>query len=88
MKPAIESALREALERLFDAAEVFSARQDRATDPRVGRVQPVSVADCDELNAALAEAQLVLIFSQIEGWPKSCSPGEGRLDTDTDTVRS
>jgi hypothetical protein len=45
------------LEQLADAAELFSADQGRATDPRCGRVQPVTVAECEALNAALAAAR-------------------------------
>lgn len=41
---------------LQNAAENFAAHQGNATDARVGIVQPVSVADCEALNAALALA--------------------------------
>lgn len=45
-----------ALRRLANAAERFAADQSEATDTRCGLVQPVTVAECEELNAALAEA--------------------------------
>ena len=49
-----------ALERLDDAADAFRADQGRATDTRVGLVQPVTVAECDELNAASKQARAIL----------------------------
>lgn len=49
--------LEAALERLEAIADVFAADQSGATDPRVGLVQPVSVADCEELNAAIRQAR-------------------------------
>ena len=50
------AAEREARKALQDAADMFSAEQDRAPHPSCGLVQPVSVADCEALNAALALA--------------------------------
>lgn len=52
--------LREVLKRLDDAADVFRADQSRATDQRVGRVPPVTVSDCEVLNAASRYAREVL----------------------------
>jgi hypothetical protein len=46
-----------ALERLEAAAEYFVADQSRATDPRVGLVQPVSVEECVELYCAWLQGQ-------------------------------
>ncbi|KKM81108.1 hypothetical protein LCGC14_1333130 [marine sediment metagenome] len=39
---------------LYDAASPFEALQEKATDPRVGLTQPVTVAEAEALNAALA----------------------------------
>ncbi len=39
---------------LEEAASPFAANQDQATDPRVGLTQPVTVAEAEALNAALA----------------------------------
>ena len=39
---------------LYDAAGPFEAFQDKATNPRVGLTQPVTVAEAEALNAALA----------------------------------
>lgn len=55
-----ERVLMSALVRLESAAEIFMADQSRATDPRVGLVQPVSVAECDELSEAIRVARQVL----------------------------
>lgn len=44
---------RAALKRLYNAAEIYAAVQDKATDQRIGLVQPVTVAEANELNAAL-----------------------------------
>lgn len=52
--------LESALLRLESAADVFQADQSRATDPRCGLVQPVTVAQCQELNAAIRRAREVL----------------------------
>ncbi len=38
---------------LYDAASPFEAFQEKATDPRVGLTQPVTVAEAEALNAAL-----------------------------------
>ena len=38
---------------LYDAASPFEALQDKATDPRLGLVQPVTVAEAEALNDAL-----------------------------------
>ena len=48
-----ERAARKALQ---DAADVFAADQSRAPHPACGLVQPVTVDDCEALNAALALA--------------------------------
>ncbi len=65
--PAIALALRQrvqaleaALMELGSAAEVYAADQSRATDQRCGLVQPVTVAEANELNAAILEARRVL----------------------------
>lgn len=60
---ALEAEVRrhaDCLRALAMAADVLSADQAAATDPRCGLVQPVSVAECEELNAALRAAWLVL----------------------------
>ncbi len=44
----------ELLAQLFDATSPFEALQEKATDPRVGLTQPVTVAEAEALNAALA----------------------------------
>jgi chromosome segregation ATPase len=49
-------AERKARKALQDAADLFAAEQSRAPHPSCGLVQPVSVADCEALNAALALA--------------------------------
>lgn len=54
------NVLRVALDRLDLAVDMFRADQTRATDKRVGLVQPVSVADCEELNAASRQAREIL----------------------------
>lgn len=46
-----------ALTRLEAAADVFAADQSGATDCRCGLVQPVTVAECEELRAAIAAAR-------------------------------
>ena len=53
-------ALRAALERLHNAAEVYAAVQSRATHPRIGLVQPITVADGNELNASLDSSRQAL----------------------------
>jgi hypothetical protein len=52
--------LASALALLADAADSFAASQDKARDPRVGLVQPVTVEECVALNCALAHARDVL----------------------------
>jgi hypothetical protein len=49
-----------ALERLYNAADVYAAQQDRAPDERCGLVQPITVAEGNELLAALLEASTAL----------------------------
>jgi len=44
------------LDRLANAAHVYSAVQFTARDPRCAVQQPVTVAEAEELNAALEEA--------------------------------
>jgi hypothetical protein len=50
-----------ALTGLTEAAEAFSADQSGAKDPRVGITQPVSVAECNDLNHALLKARDALL---------------------------
>ena len=59
-------AYRRVLARLSAAAEPFAADQSNATDPRVGMVQPVTVAECEELNESL-RAAMELIDEQKGG---------------------
>ena len=42
--------------RLTKAAEPYAADQSRETDPRVGAIQPITVAEGEELLRALAQA--------------------------------
>jgi len=49
-----------ALARLANAADCYAASQVAATDARCGIVQPVTVAEAEELNAALTNAWAVL----------------------------
>ena len=58
--------LREALSRLVDVAEVYSADQAGATHPLCGLVQPISVVEGRELNDALAQANAALSVSGPE----------------------
>jgi len=58
--------LREALSRLVDVAEVYSADQAGATHPLCGLVQPISVVEGRELNDALAQANAALSASGPE----------------------
>jgi hypothetical protein len=44
------------LTRLHNAADAFAADQSDARDERCGLVQPVTVAECEELNQALKAA--------------------------------
>lgn len=53
-----------ALERLDSAAECFAASQDGATDWRVGLVQPINVAEGQELVDALAAARAAIAASK------------------------
>ena len=55
--PICPECFKDALRNLEEAAEAFSADQSGATDPRCGLVQPVSVAECEALNAALRESR-------------------------------
>lgn len=54
MKPTY-AELAAALAALAEAADVYAADQTGA-DPRVGLVQPVTVAEAEQLNAALRVA--------------------------------
>lgn len=58
MKPTY-SELATALFRLAEAADLYAADQTGA-DPRVGLVQPVTVAEAERLNAALRMAWKIL----------------------------
>lgn len=58
MKPTY-AELAAALTALAEAADVYAADQAGA-DPRVGRVQPVTVAEAEQLNAALRVAWAML----------------------------
>lgn len=55
-KTVKEIELEAALRRLANAADVFRALQDAAIDERCGIVQPVTVADCQELYDAVDDA--------------------------------
>ena len=68
-EPIIAAApkLLKALVDLECAADAFRADQDRATDKRCGLVQPVTVADCEALNAACTNASAVI--AEAEGKP-------------------
>lgn len=59
MKPTY-SELAAALSALADAADIYAADQADAPDPRVGMVQPVTVAEAEQLNAALRVAWATL----------------------------
>jgi len=50
----------DALARLVDAADAYSADQSGATDKRCGLVQPITVAEGQELNDAMAAARAIL----------------------------
>ena len=52
----IISDLKDLCAQLYDAASPFAALQDKATNPRVGLTQPVTVAEAEALNAALRAA--------------------------------
>jgi len=62
------SRLLNALRRLYEAADVYVACQDRATDERCGLVQPITVAEGNELIAAQCEALEILQSAENEGW--------------------
>jgi len=70
---ATYSRLLNALRRLYEAADVYVARQDRATDERRGLVQPITVADGNELIAAQCEALEILQSAENEGWVYSAN---------------
>ena len=53
-------ALAAPLDRLHNAAEIYAAVQDKATDQRIGLVQPVTVDEANELNAALDSSHQAL----------------------------
>jgi hypothetical protein len=57
---ALDTAVRQALRELTDAAEAFIADQSAATDPRCGLTQPVTVAEAERLNRAYHIARSVL----------------------------
>lgn len=57
-----------ALRRLYEAADVYAALQDSASDPRCGITQPITVADGEELIAALCDALEILQAAEKEGW--------------------
>jgi hypothetical protein len=61
------------LRRLYDAADVYVACQDRAPDERCGLVQPITVADGNELIAAQCEALAILQSAENEGWVYSAN---------------
>lgn len=64
----------DALRRLHDAAEVYSADQAYAPHPHIAAVQPVEPADGVALNEALAESARVLgIEADSPMWPESRS---------------
>ena len=67
------SRLLNALRRLYEAADVYVACQDRATDERCGLVQPITVADGNELIAAQCEALAILQSAEKEGWVYSAN---------------
>jgi len=50
------NALAKSLIRLHNAADAFAADQSDARDVRRGLVQPVTVAECEDLNQALKAA--------------------------------
>ena len=62
-----------ALRRLYEAADIYVACQDRATDERCGLVQPITVADGNELIAAQCEALEILQSAENEGWVYSAN---------------
>lgn len=72
-----------ALRRLYEAADVYVACQDRATDERCGLVQPITVADGNKLIAAQCEALEILQSAENEGWVYSANVN---VDTSADTA--
>jgi hypothetical protein len=48
------------LKRLYNAADPYAANQDGADDPRCGLMQPITVAEANELNNALEESYQIL----------------------------
>jgi len=60
-----------ALEALSTAGWAYAALQDSASDPRVGVVQPITVADGNALQAALVGADELLRE------PPQCAQAEG-----------
>ena len=74
-----------ALRRLYEAADVYVACQDRATDERCGLVQPITVADGNELIAAQCEALEILQSAAKRGWVYSANESSGgTAKTDSD----
>ena len=59
-------ALAEVLQKLSDAAESHVALQDKATDPRIGITQPITVAEGEALNDALDEARAALSGQPVD----------------------
>lgn len=53
----MEKRLANALARLADAADAYAADQDRAPHPSIALVQPVTVQEAEELNAAISHAR-------------------------------
>jgi hypothetical protein len=51
---------RAVLSRLEDAAEAYTADQSYSNDSRLGMNQPITVAEGEELNAAVAAARAIL----------------------------
>lgn len=54
-----------ALERLDDAADAYRADQSRAKDARCGLVQPVTVAQAEELNQASSQARRAILKAKM-----------------------
>jgi hypothetical protein len=69
------SRILNALRRLYEAADVYVASQDRATDECCGLVQPITVADGNELIAAQCEALEILQSAERQGWVYSANSG-------------
>ena len=62
----IARVLEAALIRLANAADAYAADQAGATDSRCGLVQPISVAEGEELLAALEQASTALAAAEGE----------------------